>query len=80
HPIGPYVLDFFCRSAGLAIEVDGAGHDLPSSQARDARRDAWLADQGIFTLRIRASAVRHNLSGVLAEIQEACAARSPSTG
>jgi very-short-patch-repair endonuclease len=30
HPIGPYVLDFFCRSAGVAVEVDGAGHQLSS--------------------------------------------------
>src|SRR5689334_16373959 len=26
HPIGPYVLDFYCPSAKLAIEVDGAAH------------------------------------------------------
>ncbi|MEJ1968138.1 MAG: DUF559 domain-containing protein [Rhizomicrobium sp.] len=23
HPVGPYILDFFCASAALAIEVDG---------------------------------------------------------
>jgi very-short-patch-repair endonuclease len=23
HPIGPYVLDFYCAKANLAIEIDG---------------------------------------------------------
>jgi very-short-patch-repair endonuclease len=23
HPIGPYVLDFYCPAARLAIEIDG---------------------------------------------------------
>ena len=26
HPTGPYVLDFFCSDARLAIEVDGEAH------------------------------------------------------
>src|SRR5262249_17276328 len=24
HPIGPYILDFFCSSARLAVEIDGS--------------------------------------------------------
>jgi len=28
HPIGEYVLDFYCPAAKLAIEVDGAAHDF----------------------------------------------------
>ena len=26
HPIGPYILDFFCEDARLAVEVDGESH------------------------------------------------------
>ncbi|HTT85199.1 MAG TPA: endonuclease domain-containing protein [Rhizomicrobium sp.] len=26
HPVGPYILDFYCPSARLAVEVDGAVH------------------------------------------------------
>jgi very-short-patch-repair endonuclease len=36
--IGPYVLDFFCYRAQLAVEVDGRLHDAE----RDAVRDAYL--------------------------------------
>ena len=58
HPAGPYVLDFFCHEAAVAIEVDGLAHDLGSNLQRDIARDAWVADQGIQTLRFRAIEVR----------------------
>jgi very-short-patch-repair endonuclease len=73
HPVGPYVLDFYCAASRLAVEVDGAGHDLPGQMHHDIRRDAWLAGQGVRTLRIAASDVLDDraLEGVLAEIAEA---------
>jgi very-short-patch-repair endonuclease len=54
HPAGPYVLDFFCARANLAIEIDGFAHDTSDRPERDARRDAWLAEHRIDTLRIAA--------------------------
>ncbi|MCA1934169.1 MAG: DUF559 domain-containing protein [Asticcacaulis sp.] len=54
HPIGPYVLDFYCAAARLAIEVDGIEHTFDSRRIRDAKRDAWLLAQGIYTQRIPA--------------------------
>lgn len=54
HPPGPYVLDFFCARANLAIEVDGTSHDTDLRAARDDSRDAWLAAHRIGTLRIPA--------------------------
>ena len=27
HPIGPYVVDFYCHGAELVVEVDGMSHD-----------------------------------------------------
>jgi very-short-patch-repair endonuclease len=41
HPIGPYVLDFYCATARLAIEIDGISHDMADRPDRDQRRDAW---------------------------------------
>ncbi len=26
HPIGPFILDFYCSRARLAVEIDGEGH------------------------------------------------------
>jgi very-short-patch-repair endonuclease len=54
HPVGPYVLDFYCSKHRLAIEVDGAVHDLAEQAARDQRRDEWLQQQGIRVMRFAA--------------------------
>jgi very-short-patch-repair endonuclease len=51
RPIGPYVLDFYCATARLAVENDGMSHDAADRPARDARRDAWLREQGIAVMR-----------------------------
>ena len=70
HPIGPFVLDFYCDSARLAVEVDGEGHHLGDEPERDRRRDAWVARQGVRTLRIAAIDVRDNLDEVVQRILE----------
>jgi very-short-patch-repair endonuclease len=57
HPIGPYVLDFFCATARLAVEIDGMAHDVGDRPQRDQRRDAWLLDQGVTVMRIAAAEV-----------------------
>ena len=54
HPIGPYILDFYCPEARLAVEVDGDSHGVEGAEVHDARRDAWLRSEGIATLRIPA--------------------------
>ena len=64
HPAGPYVLDFFCARANLAIEIDGAAHDMSNRPARDAARDAWLKERRIDTLRIPAADVLHDAADV----------------
>lgn len=71
HPIGPYILDFYCDAAKLAVEVDGEGH--LGRVAHDERRDRWLLAQGIRTLRIPAISIRDNLNDVLATIRAAAA-------
>ena len=64
HPAGPYVLDFFCARANLAIEIDGMAHNDATRQSRDASRDDWMRAHRIETLRIPASDVLKNVIGV----------------
>ncbi|HEY2178492.1 MAG TPA: endonuclease domain-containing protein [Caulobacteraceae bacterium] len=73
HPIGPYVLDFYCARAHLAVEIDGAGHGHPDQARHDRRRDQWLADRGIRVMRLAASGILGDdtLSSVLQEIETA---------
>ena len=75
HPAGPYVLDFFCATASLAIEIDGEAHNRGDGPERDAHRDKWLRDRGIRILRIAATDVLKNLDGVLQHISVAVNAR-----
>jgi very-short-patch-repair endonuclease len=36
HPLGPYVLDFFCPSARLCVEIDGGSHSFGDRPRADA--------------------------------------------
>ena len=64
HPIGHYALDFYCPETKLAIEIDGMVHDMGNQPIRDEVRDAWLAGQGIVTIRIAAKDVLADAEGV----------------
>src|SRR5450759_246385 len=77
YPFGPFVLDFFCKSASVAIEVDGLAHDFGDNPARDERRDRWVRGQCVETLRISAEEVRNNLEGVVIYIVQRCLERTP---
>jgi very-short-patch-repair endonuclease len=68
HPVGRMILDFYCPAVRLAIEVDGIAHDMGSRPARDGRRDAWLAEQGIEVWRLRAADVLGDLDAVVSAI------------
>ncbi|MGH7247525.1 MAG: endonuclease domain-containing protein [Pseudomonadota bacterium] len=61
HPIGPYVLDFYCAKARLAVEIDGVGHDMGDRPQRDIRRDAWLAARGLTVIRVAAGELPHRI-------------------
>jgi very-short-patch-repair endonuclease len=84
HPFGPYVLDFYCDTAKLCVEVDGqshgfgarlrrtaSAHGFGARPERDARRDAMLAEHGVRTLRLRAAYVLDEMDGALAMILSA---------
>jgi len=62
HPVGPYVLDFYCASLGLAIELDGDTHANRSE--RDARRTRYLSARGIRVIRFCNRDVWNNMDGV----------------
>jgi very-short-patch-repair endonuclease len=78
HPLGPYILDFYCPEARLAVEIDGSVHGHPDQIRHDARRDDWLAERGIRTLRIPSSWTR-NPGAVLGMILDELRSRAPST-
>ena len=49
HPVGPYVVDFYCAAASLAVEIDGVSHE--EQEAHDEKRTAYLASRGLRVVR-----------------------------
>src|ERR1700704_3924564 len=80
HPIGPYILDFYCASARLAIEVDGFAHNTAAAARHDEIRQAWLAERAVTVLRFSAGDVLQDekLQVVLLAIERAVAAAPPA--
>ncbi len=64
HPVGPYVLDFYCAKARLAIELDGIAHDMGDRPQRDIKRDKWLQSRGVTVMRIAASELTTNIDDI----------------
>ena len=75
HEAGPFVLDFFCARANLAIEVDGSSHDMGDNPERDAEREAWLREHRIDMVRLLARDVLRDPLAAAEAIMAAVAAR-----
>ena len=49
HPVGPYVVDFYCAAASLVVEIDGVSHE--EQEAYDEKRTAYLVSRGLRVVR-----------------------------
>ena len=70
HSVGPYVLDFFCPSERLCIELDGAGHYSDSGYEYDLARTEYLNSLCISVIRFENKDIFENAEGVLEEIRK----------
>jgi very-short-patch-repair endonuclease len=71
HPVGPFILDFYCHEAKLGVEVDGGGHAEVDQAEYDSERSKALAGEGIRVLRFWNSDVMKNVDGVVEAIRTA---------
>jgi very-short-patch-repair endonuclease len=76
HPIGTFVVDFFCKEEGLIVEIDGAVHE--SQQSLDRQRQELLESLGLRFVRISSVLVETDLSTVLETIRQSFLPSSPS--
>ena len=72
HPVGRFVIDFYCPAAKLGFEVDGIAHDMGERPESDERRAEWLATQGIEIVRIPAGDVLADPAGTADAIAARC--------
>lgn len=52
HNIGIYIVDFYCPSHRIAIEVDGSQHYTAEGLKYDRERTSYLKSQGIVVVRV----------------------------
>jgi very-short-patch-repair endonuclease len=69
HPVGRFILDFYCPSTKLVIELDGAGHT--EQQEYDTARTQELEPHGYRVIRFDNQRVMNDLDAVLDEIYQA---------
>ena len=75
HSVGPYVLDFYCTSERLCIELDGAAHFTDGGYEYDTARTEYLEALNISVIRFENKDVFENTEGVLEEIRRNFAAK-----
>ena len=66
--IGAYVVDFYCASAKIVIELDGSQHGGEKMKQKDAERDSYLNSLGITVLRYSNIDIHKNFNGVCNDI------------
>jgi very-short-patch-repair endonuclease len=67
HPVGNFILDFYCPACKLAVEVDGEIHVQQIDY--DEARTSELAKYGYKVLRFTNEQVMNNLPQVLEKIK-----------
>ncbi len=70
RPIGKYIVDFYCPSRKLVIEIDGSQHYEEDGEKKDKERDEYLEKLGIKVLRCTNLDIYNNLEGVIGMISE----------
>jgi very-short-patch-repair endonuclease len=76
--VAGFIVDFYCPSLRLVLELDGGVHDDPAQAERDARRTRALSKRAIDVVRVRNDQVsEHSLRELLAPYSETSKARAP---
>jgi len=73
RPIGPFVVDFYCPTRRLVIEIDGGQHYEEGNTSLDITRTKYLNGQDFKVIRFTNIEVFKNINGVLEKIKESLA-------
>jgi len=66
HPVGPYIVDFYCAELLLVIEIDGMSHtDLDA----DERRQRFLENMGCTVVRYTNDDVIDDVDSVIDDLE-----------
>ena len=68
HPIGMFIVDFYCHEYKLVIEVDGEIHNNEELNEYDSGRTAELNKFGIIVIRFTNDEVIYHIDSVITRI------------
>ena len=68
--LGIYIVDFYCPSAKLIIEIDGGQHYSENGIIKDKIRDTYLNNLGFEVLRYSDNEILTNINGILEHLFE----------
>ena len=77
HPVGPFILDYWCPARKLVVEVDGGVHR--DQHDYDETRTKQLESYGYRVIRFNNDQVLADLPSVLEKIREAANSSPPPT-
>lgn len=66
--IGNYIVDFYAKTLGLVIEIDGSSHE--NKEDYDQKREDYLISLGLKVYRISDLRVKHDLNNVMMELEK----------
>ena len=67
-PIGNYIVDFYCNTAKLVIEIDGGQHYEDENAKNDKIRESFLEKHGLRIMRFTNLDVLKNIENVVEKI------------
>ena len=66
--IGNYIVDFYVKTLGLVIEIDGSSHD--NKEEYDQKREEYLISLGLKVYQISDLRVKRDLNNVMKELEQ----------
>jgi very-short-patch-repair endonuclease len=69
HPLGIYILDFYCHKLRISIEIDGDYHLTKEQREKDVSRTAYLMELGIKEYRFTNQEVLENFDDLIEKLQ-----------
>jgi cyclase len=70
HPISFFIVDLYCHSKKLVIEIDGSIHDVEEKKIRDEIRQKDLEALGLKIIRFTTYEIKNNIESVLQIIEK----------
>ncbi|KAF2518162.1 DUF559 domain-containing protein [Flavobacterium salilacus subsp. salilacus] len=65
--IGNYIVDFYVKTLGLIIEIDGSSHN--DKVDYDEKRELYLLSLGLKIYRVSSLRILHDLENVMTELE-----------